>query len=314
MTNVAVCSRSFSKHPILRAELLERYPHTRFNESGAALKGQDLIEFLGGQEKAIIALEPIDEETLKALPDLRVISKYGVGFDKLDLVALREHGIHLGWTPGVNKRSVSELALCFMIALLRHIPESDRTIRSGAWCNQPGRLLSERVVGLVGCGHVGKDLGRILRAFGARVIANDLVYDETYHAQTGVEQADLSTLISQSEIISLHLPLDETTRMIIGAAELAAMRPDALLINTARGGLVDETALANALHEKRIGGAAFDVFEMEPPDDNPLMRLDRFLATSHLGGSTEESILAMGRAAIEGLDKNRLPEIGVFPK
>jgi len=305
--SVAVTSRSFSGHPILRSELQARYPDVRFNDEGASLHGEALIDFARGCRKLIIALERVDDALLDALPELEVVSKYGVGTDNLDTEALAHRGIRLGWTGGVNRRSVSELTLGMIIVLLRHVPTLNEELRSGAWRNLRGRQLSGRTVGIVGCGHIGKDVVLLLGPFECEVLAHDILdFPEFYHRH-GVEAVGLDELLDRSDVVSLHLPLDDSTRNLLSRPRLSRMKRDALLINTARGGLVDEGALADMLSEGALAGAAFDVFATEPPLNSPLLRLPNFLATSHIGGSSEEAVLAMGRAAIRGLDVNRIP-------
>lgn len=306
-TPIGVASRSFSRHPVLREELLARYSDVRFNDEGLALSGDAFIAFARGRRKLITALEHVDDATLAALPELEVISKYGVGTDMLDLRAMARRGVRLGWTGGVNRRSVTELALAFMIALLRDLPQVDREVSTGTWRNRTGRQLSGRTVGIVGCGHIGKDLTPFLRAFGCPVLAHDILDFPEFYAAHQVEAVGLDDLLRRADIVSLHVPLDDSTRGMLGAGRLALMKPGALLVNTARGGLVDEAALKEMLKDGRLGGAAFDVFATEPPDDAELLGLPTFLATPHIGGSSEEAILAMGRAAIAGLDDNRLP-------
>ncbi len=306
-TPIAVTSRSFSRHPVLRAELQESYADVRFNDEGVALKGEALIAFARGRHKLITALERIDEAFLAAVPEVRVISKYGVGIDMLDQKAMVRHGVRLGWTSGVNKRSVAELTIAFMISLLHELPQASRELSRGTWKNRPGRQLTGRVVGIVGCGNVGKDLTPILRAFGCSVLANDILDFPDFYAAHHVEPVGLEELLRRSDIVTLHVPLDDSTRGILSAERLALLKPDALLINTARGGLVDEAALKAMLTTGRLAGAGFDVFATEPPDDPELLGLPNFLATPHIGGSSEEAVLAMGRAAIRGLDENTLP-------
>lgn len=297
---IAVTSRSFSRHPLLRAELLERYSNVRFNDEGIELRGDALVEFLRGCEKAITALEPIDEALLSALPELRVVSKVGVGIDMLDLDALRRHGVRLGWTPGTNARSVAELVVAFAIAALRHSDQLGREVRSGTWRQLKGRLLSERPVGLVGFGAVGRSVAELLVGFGCPVLAYDVVALRDLPAN--VTQTGFEDVLSSCDVVSLHLPLTDETRRIIDADALARMRDDAVLLNTARGGLVDEQALHEALVSGRLGAACLDVFEIEPPAGSALLDLPNVLVTPHIGGSTEEAIVAMGRAAIDGLD------------
>lgn len=310
---VAVTSRSFSRHPILRAELLERYGNVTFNDEGKSLAGNDLVHFLQGKVKAITALEVIDDSILSQLPDLKVIAKVGVGIDMLDLSAMERHGVLLGWTGGTNSRSVSELVIAFAISLLRHLIASNLAVRAGTWKQQKGGYLSQRTFGLIGCGNVGKDLIGLLRPFGCTVLCFDVADLREFYAEHGVVRASLEDLLRQSDIVSLHLPLNESTRGILDRARLSLMKPTAILINTARGGLVDEAALKTALLSGKIAGAAFDVFSVEPPTDHELLSLPNFLATPHIGGSTEEAILAMGRAAIAGLD-NACSPILLSPK
>lgn len=309
MTNIAVTSRSFSRNPLLRRELELQFADAAidFNDTGRSLDGQELIEFLRGHDKAVVALEAITEEVLSQVPELRVISKYGVGTDNLDLEAMRRHGVRLGWTGGVNRRSVSELVISVAISLLRHIPKASNDVMRGIWRQHVGRQLSEKIIGIVGCGHVGKDLVRLLRPFGCRVLANDILDFNDFFFEYDVEPVDLDYLLTQSDIVTLHLPRNESTWNILNSDRLALMKSSAILINTARGGLVDELKLKAMLQRGDLAAAAFDVFAVEPPEDSELIGLPNFLATPHIGGSAEEAILAMGRAAISGLLENCLP-------
>ena len=266
-----------------------------------------MIEFARGRRKLITALERVDETILAALPELEVISKYGVGTDMLDKAAMIRHGIRLGWTGGVNRRSVAELAIAFMISLLHQVPQANSEIRKGIWENRKGKQLSGRTVGIIGCGHIGKDLTPLLRVFGCTVLAHDILYFSDFYAGHQVEPVGLEDLLRLSDIVTLHVPLDDSTRNMLCADRLALMKPGAVLINTARGGLVDEEAMKYMLMDGRIAAAGFDVFGTEPPLDRELLRLPNFLATPHIGGSSEEAILAMGRAAIRGLDENKVP-------
>ena len=299
---IAVTSRSFSRHPVLRAELQALYENVTFNDLGLKLEGPALIDFLRGHEKAITALEVLDGVVFDALPELKVIGKYGVGLDMLDLTAMSARGVKLGWTGGVNKRSVSELVISYAIALLRHVPAANREVRDGAWRQHIGGYLSDLTVGIIGCGHVGKDLAPLLGAFGCTVLAHDILDFADFYAANGVTSLGLEDLLRQSDIITVHLPLDDSTRGILNAERLSLIKPGAILINAARGGLVDEEKLKQMLINGNLAGAAFDVFASEPPADTELLNLPNFLATPHIGGSAEEAILAMGRAAIAGLD------------
>jgi D-3-phosphoglycerate dehydrogenase len=298
---VAVASHSFPKNPVLRRELLERYPNARFNETGHPLAGDALIEFLRGCDKAITGLERLDDALFRAVPELRLVSKYGVGLDMIDVNAARRHRVSIRWTPGVNAQAVAELTIGLMIALCRSIVPLAQDVRAGAWRQPRGRQLSSAVIGVVGCGHVGKRVARLCLAFGARVIANDIRDYPDFYGETGVQPAALQDLLTESDIVTLHVPLDATTRGFIARRELALMKRTAFLINTARGGIVDESDLAAALREQRLAGAAADVFSIEPPAAVDLLSCPTFLGTPHIGAGTDEAVVAMGRAAIAGL-------------
>jgi D-3-phosphoglycerate dehydrogenase len=202
----------------------------------------------------------------------------------------------------VNRQAVAELTIGFMIALCRHVVPLAREIADGGWGHSGGRQLSSATIGIVGCGHVGQAVARLSRAFGATVLAHDVrSYDEFYRAHA-IRPVTLDTLLGDADIVTLHVPLNDATRGLIGSCELGLMKSSALLINTARGGIVDETAVKRALREGTLAGAAFDVFAEEPPRDPELLSSPRFVGTPHIGGGTMEAVLAMGRAAIEGLD------------
>ena len=301
-TAVAVASRSFSRNPVLRQELLDRYPGSRFNDEGTTvLSGDALVQFLRGHSKAITGLDLLDEALFRAVPELRLVSKYGVGLDMIDLDAARRHGVSVRWTPGVNRLAVAELAICFMIALCRSVVPLAHELAAGGWRHPGGRQLSSSTVGIVGCGHVGQQVARLCCAFGATVIAHDIRSYDDFYRHAGVTPVPLDALLRQSDIVTIHVPLDASTRGLIDARALGMMKPDALLINTARGGIVDEQALKEALVQQQLGGAAFDVFAAEPPVDRELLLLPTFIGTPHIGGGTREAVLAMGRAATAGL-------------
>lgn len=305
--SVAVTSRSFSKNEILRKELLIRYKKVTFNDEGKKLEGESLIKFLDGHDKAITALEIIDGPLLARLPMLKVIGKYGVGTDMIDMEAMRQYGVQLGWTGGVNKRSVSEMVISLMISLLRHIPKSNLEVRNGVWRQHIGNYLSGKTIGIIGCGNIGKDLVTILQPFGCKILVNDIVEYPEFYKKFYITALKLEDLLSKSDIVTMHIPLDNSTKNILTKKRISLLKQSSILINTSRGGMVDEMALKQALIEGRMAAAAFDVFVQEPPTDQELIKLPNFIATSHIGGSAEEAILAMGRSAIEGLDINSIP-------
>jgi len=307
MGSLAVASRSFSKHPLLRKEVLSRYPDTKFNDQGLSLQGDSLINFLAGYEMAITALETIDHSILSKLPELKIIGKYGVGLDMIDLDAMNKYDVQLGWKGGVNKRSVSELVISSAIALLHRSVFANAEVRKGKWNQVKGRQLSECTFGIVGCGHIGKDIIRLLQPFNCKILAHDILEFNNFYLQYNVTSVGLDELLETSDVVTLHLPLDNSTKNILNKERLSIMKDTAVLINLARGGLIDEAELKNIILTNKIAGVAMDVFAVEPPSDSDFSTMDNVLITPHIGGSTEEAIFAMGMAAIESLKNSKNP-------
>ena len=311
---VAVPSISFSQHETLRAELLAEFPDTKFNEESRRQSEAELTEWLKGCDAAIMGLEPLTASMLDQLPDLKVISRMGVGVDNVDPDLLRERGIRMGWTGGTNSLSVAELTISFAIAALRHMAPLNHEMRAGERPrHRMGRHLSGRVVGLHGCGHVGKQVVRLLRPFECTVLACDIRDYPDFYAEYGVTPVSMGDLLQRAEVLSLHVPLNDTTRGLYDAETLDRIQLGAVLINTCRGNIVDEQALKERLCDGRLAAACMDAFAVEPPTDDELLNAPNFFATPHIGGSAEEARLEMGRAAIRGLTENALPERGVPP-
>lgn len=311
---VAVASLSFCQSATLREELLAAYPESRFAAGDRRLGGDELVELLAGCDAVIMGLEPLTEAMLDALPDLKVVSRMGVGVDNIDPAVLKRRGIRIGWFGGTNRHSVAELTICFAIAGLRHVgPLNHEMRRGGRPVSRMGRNLRERVVGIHGCGNVGKEVVRLLGPFDCTVLACDIRDYADFYREHGVAPVSMPELVARSEVLTLHLPLNDTTRGLYTPRVLDRLRPDCVLINTCRGGIVDEAALKDRLADGRLAAACFDVFAVEPPVDEALLNAPNFLATPHIGGSAEEARLAMGRAAIRGLTDNFLPEPGAPP-
>lgn len=303
-TNVAVCSRSFSKNPFLRAELLKRYKNVKFNDEGVSLNGASLISFLNGQDYAIIALEVINDEVLSELPKLKVIGKYGVGLDKLDFKALNKHKIRLGWTPGVNSQAVAELALCLSLTILRRTYISNQIVKDHEWKQITGRQLSSLKIGILGCGFAGTAFLKLISGFNNKVLVCDILDKSDTCKQFNASQVSFSEVIEQSDLISIHLPKNINTEKIIDSAVIDRMKPKSYIVNAARGGLIDEKALYKALESGHLSAVALDVLEQEPPNFYDLINHPNCFVTSHIGGSSEEAILEMGLAAIDGLQNH----------
>ena len=222
---------------------------------------------------------------------LKVIGRAGVGVDNIDLSAATEKGIIVVNVPGANTISAAELTLALLVSLARNIPGANHSVKEGAWARGKfmGIELNQKTLGIVGLGHVGSEVGRRARALGMHLLCSDPHIPAEQAAKIGVEMVELDYLLRRADFVSLHVPLIPATRYLIGPAELSLMKPGAMLINCARGGIVDEAALHEALVEKRIAGAALDVFEKEPPEGSPLLRLDNVIATPHLGAHTREA-------------------------
>jgi len=298
---VVVTSRSFAKSTVLREELLRLFPNSVFNEDDKKLFGKELIKFINDADATIVGVETIDRSVLEHTPELKIISKYGVGLDNIDQESLKDRDIFLGWTGGTNKRSVSELTLCFMLGLCRNVFGSSFKLKKLEWEKDGGHQLSGKTVGIIGCGHTGSDVVRLLAPFGCNLLVNDIVDKSNFCLEQRASQVSLKVLLEQSNIISMHVPLTKQTRQMVNTNFLQQMRSTGFLINTSRGKVVDQEALKKALTEDEIGGAALDVFEEEPPTDKDILSLPNLMVTPHIGGNSLEGVEAMGRAAIKHL-------------
>ena len=313
---VAVPAISFCQQRNLVSRLLELYPDAKVNTDCIPYyqNEQDTIRFLADCDGAIVSFEPINQRVLSALPQLKVVSKLGVGLDKIDPGAMRENNVRLGWTAGVNSRAVAELTLAAMLAALRNVIPLNIAMRHGERPLQRlGRQLSGRVVGIHGCGCIGKEVVKLLQPFACELLACDIKdYSEFYQAH-GVEPVAMTEMLERAEIVSIHLPVTTKTLGLYNDETLALLQDNAILVNTARGRIVDELALRERLKKGQIAAACFDAFELEPPEDDELLNLANFIATPHIGASTEEARWRMGTTAIHGLQDNFLPEPGVYP-
>ncbi|MBI4389187.1 MAG: hydroxyacid dehydrogenase [Nitrospinae bacterium] len=295
---VAVTPPPFCKSPVLREELSRLFPDTVFNEKGRYLSEPEMIEFFAGADAVVVGRDPVTDRVLGALPGLKLVAKYGVGLDNVDQDALARRSVTLGWTAGVNKLSVAEMTLCFMIGLFHNIFLCGLALKQNRWLKDGGRQLTGKTVGVVGCGNVGKEVVRLLQPFQCRVLVRDIVDVSGFCRASGSAVTGFDDLLAESDIVTLHVPLTELTRNMIDCRALGRMRGSAFLINTSRGETVDAGALKTALSENRIAGAALDVFALEPPGDQELLTCPNLFATPHIGGNAMEAVEAMGRSAI----------------
>jgi phosphoglycerate dehydrogenase-like enzyme len=298
---VAVTSISFCKSAILREELKRVFPNCYFNERGQPYSGAELVDFLKDADAAVVGIESINDHILCKTPHLKIISKYGVGLDSIDQESLKRRNIALGWTGGVNRRSVSELTLCFMLGLCRNIFGSGYSLKQLKWEKEGGWQLTGKTVGIVGCGHVGSDVIQLLTPLQCTLLVCDIVDKSKFCQKHNATQTSLENLIAESDVVSLHVPLTSLTAKMVDQSFLDQMKPTAYLVNTSRGNVVDQQALKTALKNNDIAGAALDVLEKEPPSDKEFISLPNLMVTPHIGGNAREAVEAMGRSAIAHL-------------
>jgi D-3-phosphoglycerate dehydrogenase len=279
----------------LKTELEALVGEVLYNPTGKPLSSDEVGALLPGVDGYIAGLDTIDRAALSNADRLKVIARYGVGVDAVDLNACREKGILVTNTPGANSVSVAELTLALILSLARQIPEAAAATRQGSFPRLTGISLVEKTVGLLGLGAIGKQVARRLAGFECRILAYDPLPDEVYARQHDIHITTLAELLQSSDFVSLHLPLIPETRLLVNDLFLSQMKRGAFLINTARGELVDESALLHALHSGHLRGAALDVFAKEPPDpDHPLLKLKQVIAVPHLGAQTDGATNAMG--------------------
>jgi (S)-sulfolactate dehydrogenase len=269
------------------------------------LKPEDLVAIIGRYEGlAVRSATKVTAKVLEAATRLRVVGRAGVGVDNVDLATATRRGVVVMNTPGGSATTVAELALAMILSLSRHVASATASVKAGKWEKKKfqGHELAGKTLGVVGIGNIGSVLVNRCLALKMQVIAYDPFISAEAAAKLGVRLVALDALWAEADVISLHVPLTEQTRHMVNAATLARMKPTALLVNCARGGIVDEVALAAALAAGRLGGAALDVFEQEPPPaDHPLLKLDSVVVTPHLGASTEEAQAAVAVALAEQL-------------
>ena len=307
---LAVSSPSFSQNALLVEELKKSFPNASINSDGNSLIGEKLVQFLQGADAALIGREPITAEIIQLLPRLRFIAKYGVGLDNIDQESLNLHQIEISVQDGLNKGSVAELILCFMINLTRNVSSSSTQVKKGIWKRPKGLELSGKKVGVIGCGNIGRELIRLLEPFRCPVLVVDMLDKEQFVQEErskgrSILQTDLKTLLESSDFISLNVSLNPHSQGMIDEKALSRMKKTAYLINTSRGKVIDQEALKKCLQKNQIAGAALDVLWEEPPNDPELLMLPNIMITPHIGGNSLEAILRMGRYSIQTLREYR---------
>ncbi len=249
----------------------------------------DLLKYAGQFDGAICGDDRYTARVIEACaPRLKVISKWGTGVDSIDASACARHSVKLGRTPNAFTTPVADTVLGYMLAFARRQPWMDMQMKSGKWEKIPGKALSECTLGVVGVGNIGKAVTRRARAFGMKVYGNDIVeIDHVFITETGIEMTSLQSLLTVSDFVSINCDLNPTSHHLMNSDTFVMMKPTAVLINTARGPIVEEKALVEALQAKRLGGAALDVFEVEPlPLNSPLLKMENVLLAPHNSNSS----------------------------
>jgi len=298
---VLVTPTTFGKqNQQLRDQLEAQVGEVVYNTLGRPLTSEELRERLPGCDGYIAGLDTIDGEALGAADRLKVIARYGVGVNNVDLRAASARGIVVANTPHANTVSVAELTLGLIIAAARSIPELDQRVRSGEWPRRVGMALQGKCVGLIGLGAIGKAVAKRLQGWEVRLLAFDPYTDPNATEALQVELVSLDGLLAQADVVSLHAPLTPATCGMINAQSLARLKPGAILVNTARGELVDEIALAQAVSSGHLRAVALDAFQQEPPAaDHLLLHSAGVIALPHTGAHTDAAVEEMGWGAVE---------------
>lgn len=297
---VKVSTVAFSTNSFLVNELKKSFSNVSVNELGARIPENELAAYFQEADAIIVGLEKITSDLLDKLPDLKIIAKYGVGLDNIDIEACNSRNIKIGWTGGVNRRSVAEMALGFMLALCRNLYITSTQLKQGFWNKNGGSQLTGKTIGIIGAGYIGRELIELLKPFNCKILVNDII-DISNLSIDNIFVADKKTIYLNSDIISLHTPLNNETYNLINLDVLKLMRKNSFLINTARGGIVNQANLKYALKTGLIAGAAIDVFDEEPPKDMELLALPNLICTPHIGGNANEAVINMGLSAINHL-------------
>jgi len=298
---IGVTTVSFSSNNVLIKKLEEEKLDYKLNPFGRRLTFEELVDFLTDCDCAIIGLDKISDKLLKYCPNLKVISKYGVGIDNIDFEACKNNNVKVIYPRGINKRSVSEMALSMMISLARNISSASWKLKNGNWVKDGGFELSGKTVGIIGFGNIGKDLAHLLKPFKVKLLVNDIDDNTFIDYSEDIEIVDKNRIFSDSDFISIHTPLSIRTKHLINQETLNSMKPGVILINTARGGILNEKDVSNSLKSGHIGGLGIDAYEFEPIVNPLFLSMDNVICTPHIGGNSKEAVYQMGVYAINAL-------------
>lgn len=302
---VLVTPRSFGKNNSKPIEILrEKGYKVIMNPYNRILTEEEMIREIEDVDGVIIGVDPLNRNVLEKAKKLKAISKYGVGTDNIDTAYASELGIPVTRTVGANTNAVADYAVALMLNVAREVSLIDKECRKLNWSKITTVEVWGKTLGLIGLGSIGKGVAKRVSGFNMKVLAYDVYQDEEYARKNNIEYVSLEKLLKESDFISLHLPLIEETKNLISYKEFEMMKEKAIIINTARGGIIDEEALLWALKNKKIWGAGIDVFEQEPPKNKELLELDNIIIGSHCAASTYEAVDNMGIMAAQNLIKS----------
>ena len=300
MKNIVITTPTFGKFDTTPLKLLEARGFSLRNAKTAGYSEQQIVNMIDAHTVAIVTgLEPITETVIKYAKNLEIIVKHGAGIDNIDIAAAEQHGVKVMNTPGVNADAVADLAIGLFFALARKIPMAHNKVLSGEWPKVFGTNVWGKTCGLIGFGNIGKKVAIRAKGLNMHVLAYDPIWDDQFALKYDIKRLSLDEIFSNADFLSIHLPLLPTTVNFIGRSELTKMKKNAFLINTSRGGIIDEEALYYALDNKIIRGAALDVFKEEPVVNSPLLTLENFIATPHCGGYTDGALRATSQAVCD---------------
>ena len=298
---IVATSPSFSKNIELQNEIYKYFPDAKLNLDGIKFNREELIEFLKDADAAIVGLDTIDEDILVKCPNIKVISKYGVGLNNIDIEACKKRNIKIGWSGGVNKLSVAEMALGFMLMFARNLFMASNELKEGIWNKSAGFQLTGKTVGVIGLGHTGKELVRLLKPFNCNILANDIIDQSKYYSENDIIETSKEEIFKTCDFVTINTPYNDKTHNMVDIKVLESMKKTAYILNIARGGIINEKDLKYALEKNIIAGAAIDAYVEEPPKDYEFLRLPNLICTPHIGGNAKEAVEAMGMSAINHL-------------
>ncbi len=290
---------SFSDKPLKM--FTERGYEIKRNNIGRPYKKEEMLKLVRDVDGIIIGIDELSAEIIEKANALKVISKYGIGLDNVDINMATNKKIIVTNTPAANIDAVADLAFGLILSLARRIPEADRKTKSGKWGKIIGKSVWEKTLGIIGLGNIGRQVVKRAKGFEMNILVFDIVKDKKFAQKYGINYVNLEKLLQKSDYISIHIPLNDATRGMISYEELEKIKKDAFLINTSRGGIIDEEALYNALRNNKLRGAALDAYKDEPLQETPLKELDNVIMTPHIGAYTEEAIDNMSIQAAQNL-------------